>query len=120
MAKSGLRSLDVVCPGFSADCLETIEEIDEQNREIFLHAGGERYRYIPALNDRPDHIRVIADLVHRNLQGWVKTPAEWSEEGARREGRRVAAAGRGDAVRTRFSRSWIPPSGVRLWYIPSS
>ena len=47
----------MICPGFSADCLETIEEIDEQNREIFLHAGGERYRYIPALNDRPDHIR---------------------------------------------------------------
>src|SRR3954453_20014290 len=85
MAKSGVRSLDVVCPGFSADCLETIEEIDEQNREIFLHAGGERYRYIPALNDRPDHIRVIADLVHRNLQGWVKTPAERDEEGERRE-----------------------------------
>ena len=85
MAKSGLRSLDVVCPGFSADCLETIEEIDEQNREIFQHAGGGCYRYIPALNDRPDHIRVLADLVHRNLQGWVQAPGQWSEEQARRE-----------------------------------
>lgn len=72
MAKAGIRDLDVVCPGFSADCLETIEEIDEQNREIFLHAGGGRYRYIPALNDRPDHIRVLADLVQRNLQGWTE------------------------------------------------
>ena len=53
MAKSGIRGLDVVCPGFSADCLETIEEIDDQNREIFLHAGGERYRYIPALTTGP-------------------------------------------------------------------
>jgi len=85
LAKGGLRELDVVCPGFAADCLETIEEIDEQNREIFLHAGGERYRYIPALNDRPDHVRVIADLVHRNLQGWVQSPAEWNEEARRRE-----------------------------------
>jgi len=85
MAKSGIRKLDVVCPGFSADCLETIDEIDRENREVFVHAGGERYRYIPALNDRPDHIRVIADLIHRNLQGWVKSPAEWSEETARRE-----------------------------------
>jgi protoporphyrin/coproporphyrin ferrochelatase len=85
LAKSGLRKLDVVCPGFAADCLETIEEIDEQNREIFLHAGGERYRYIPALNDRPDHVRVIADLVHRNLQGWVQSPAEWNEEARRQE-----------------------------------
>src|SRR5215203_6142271 len=85
MAKAGIRDLDVVCPGFSADCLETIEEIDEQNREIFQHAGGGRYRYIPALNDRPDHVRVIADLVHRNLQGWVQSPAEWSEERARKE-----------------------------------
>jgi protoporphyrin/coproporphyrin ferrochelatase len=86
MAKSGIRNLDVVCPGFSADCLETIEEIDEQNREIFLHAGGERYRYIPALNDRPDHICAIADLVLRNLQGWIEPAAAWSEERARRDG----------------------------------
>jgi ferrochelatase len=85
LAKSGLRKLDVVCPGFSADCLETIEEIDQENREVFLHAGGERYRYIPALNDRPDHIRVIADLVHRNLQGWVQAPDKWNEEAVRRE-----------------------------------
>ena len=72
MAQAGIRHLDVVCPGFSADCLETLEEIDEQNREIFLHAGGERYRYIPALNDRPDHIRMLASLVQRHLQGWIE------------------------------------------------
>ena len=85
LAKAGVRNLDVVCPGFSADCLETIEEIDEENREVFEHAGGGRYRYIPALNDRPDHIRFIADLVHRHLQGWVVPPGEWDEERARRE-----------------------------------
>ena len=95
MAKSGVRSLDVVCPGFSADCLETIEEIDGQNREIFLHAGGERYRYIPALNDRPDHMRFLADLVLRNLQGWVEPAGAWDEEQARREAE--ASAKRADA-----------------------
>lgn len=83
MARSGIRSIDVICPGFSADCLETLEEMDEQNREIFLHAGGERFRYIPCLNDRPDHMRVIADVALRHLQGWVEAPGIWSEERAR-------------------------------------
>lgn len=90
MAQAGVRHLDVVCPGFSADCLETLEEIDEQNREVFLHAGGERYRYIPALNDRPDHIRAIADLVLRNLQGWIKPEAQVLREAE--ESRRHAEA----------------------------
>jgi ferrochelatase len=97
MARSGIRSLDVVCPGFSADCLETLEEIDGENREIFLHAGGEHYRYIPALNDRPDHIQALADLIQRNLQGWVEAPGVWSEE---RERAAVSfAAGRANALR---------------------
>jgi ferrochelatase len=93
-----VRSLDVICPGFSADCLETIEEIDEQNREIFLHAGGERYRYIPALNDRPDHVRFLTGLVIRNLQGWMGKDAEAAqrnpEESERlAETRKMAAVG---------------------------
>jgi protoporphyrin/coproporphyrin ferrochelatase len=92
MAKSGIRALDVVCPGFSADCLETIEEIDEQNREIFLHAGGERYRYIPALNDRRDHIRVLADLVQRNLQGWLEPLPEREAEASRQRAEAMRAA----------------------------
>ena len=91
LAKSGLRRLDVVCPGFSADCLETIEEIDEQNREIFLHAGGERYRYIPALNDRPDHVRFLTDLVIRNLHGWVGKDAEAAQRDPDSSARRAEA-----------------------------
>lgn len=101
MAKAGIRDLDVVCPGFSADCLETIEEIDEQNREIFLHAGGGRYRYIPALNDRPDHIRFLAGLVRRNLHGWVVPAAEWDEARAHEEAaasRRRAEAKKAEPV----------------------
>ena len=66
----GVRRVDVVCPGFSADCLETLEEIDILNRQYFLAAGGERFRYIPALNDRADHVAALADIVMRNLQGW--------------------------------------------------
>lgn len=65
-ARDGVRRVDVVCPGFSADCLETLEEIAIQNREFFLAAGGEQFRYIPALNDRPDHVRALAAIVSRH------------------------------------------------------
>jgi len=65
-----VESVDVLCPGFSADCLETIEEIDQQNRELFEHSGGGRFRYIPALNDRTDHVEALAEIAARNLQGW--------------------------------------------------
>ncbi len=75
LGKGGTRSLDVICPGFAADCLETVEEIDGLNREIFLHAGGERFRYVPALNDRPDHVRALCDVALANLQGWVEPAA---------------------------------------------
>jgi len=87
MAKAGVESLDVICPGFSADCLETIEEINVQNREFFEGNGGKRFRYIPALNDRPDHLRFLADLVERHLQGWVASPAEYDRSGAETEAR---------------------------------
>jgi ferrochelatase len=85
LPKAGIRRLDVVCPGFSADCVETLDEIDELNREIFEHAGGERFRYVPALNDRPDHLRFLADLALRNLAGWIEPRSSWSETAARSE-----------------------------------
>lgn len=69
-AKAGVKSVDVVCPGFSADCLETLEEIDMENREIFLEAGGERYRYIPALNDAPQHIDALINIIRQHACGW--------------------------------------------------
>ncbi len=69
-AKGGVASVDVVCPGFAADCLETLEEIAQQNRDLFLQSGGKAFHYIPALNDRHDHMRFLADLIARHLQGW--------------------------------------------------
>jgi ferrochelatase len=70
LAQSGVKSVQVLCPGFSADCLETIEEVGMENRDIFLEAGGERYEYIPCLNDDADHIDMLAKLVDRHTQGW--------------------------------------------------
>lgn len=69
-AKSGIHSVDVVSPGFSADCLETLEETAMTNRDLFLHAGGKRFHYIEALNDAPQHIEFLADLVGKHFQGW--------------------------------------------------
>ena len=67
----GIGHVQAICPGFSADCLETLEEIAEQNRDTFLEAGGTEYHYIPALNTRPDHIEALAGLVERHLSGWA-------------------------------------------------
>lgn len=63
LARRGVRNLAVMCPGFAADCLETLEEIGMENRDAFRAAGGEQYRYIPALNARPDHVAAIQALV---------------------------------------------------------
>ncbi|MBS0387358.1 MAG: ferrochelatase [Proteobacteria bacterium] len=62
----GVRTLTVICPGFAVDCLETLEEIAIGGREIFLHAGGAQFQYVPALNDRGDHARALARLVLAN------------------------------------------------------
>ncbi len=68
----GLEGLDVLCPGFAADCLETLEEIALSGRDTFELAGGRKFRYLPALNDRPDHIAALADVADRHLAGWVE------------------------------------------------
>jgi ferrochelatase len=71
LAESGVKNLAVITPGFSSDCLETLEEIAMENAEIFHHAGGENFAAIPCLNDSPGGIAVIRDVVDRELQGWV-------------------------------------------------
>ena len=72
--EQGVKSVQVVCPGFSSDCLETIEEIGEENREYFEEAGGERYEYIEALNSDDAHINMLFNLVKDNLSGWDMNP----------------------------------------------
>ncbi|WP_417441613.1 ferrochelatase [Idiomarina sp.] len=66
----GVKSVQVFCPGFSSDCLETVEEIGEENREYFMESGGERYEYISALNAESGHIDALSQLIENNLQGW--------------------------------------------------
>ncbi|HFC53815.1 MAG TPA: ferrochelatase [Gammaproteobacteria bacterium] len=69
--EQGVAAVDVICPGFAADCLETLEEIGEENRRRFLEAGGRSYHYIPALNTREDHMEALAALARRHMRGWV-------------------------------------------------
>src|SRR5882724_8054750 len=71
LAKDGVRRIAVVTPGFSADCLETLEEIAQENAEIFKHNGGEQFAAIPCLNDSDPGMDVIRQLVLRELQGWI-------------------------------------------------
>lgn len=66
----GVRHVQVICPGFSADCLETLEEISVENRDYFLQAGGERFEYIPCLNARDDHVQMMQTLVAEHMAGW--------------------------------------------------
>ncbi|OOG60328.1 ferrochelatase [Rhodanobacter sp. C03] len=75
LAAEGVKKLDVACPGFAVDCLETLEEIAMQNREFFLAAGGETLRYIPALNDSAEQVRSLAALVRRHVRGWPESIA---------------------------------------------
>ena len=67
LGKKGVKKIDIICPGFSADCLETLEEIEVENRDYFLVAGGERLRYIPALNNRGDHLDMLTGIVNKCL-----------------------------------------------------
>lgn len=71
LAKSGVKKLVLVAPGFSADCLETLEELDVENREIFMEHGGEEFTYVPALNASPYGLDVIEAIVRRELMGWI-------------------------------------------------
>lgn len=69
LAREGMRTVDVLCPGFASDCLETIEEIGMECREAFLANGGREFRYIPCLNERPDWIAALTDIALRHLHG---------------------------------------------------
>lgn len=72
LARDGVREVDVVCPGFVSDCLETLEEIAQECAHAFVAAGGARLRYVPALNDDAPWLRALARIVERNLLGWIE------------------------------------------------
>jgi ferrochelatase len=71
LAERGVKNIAVITPGFSADCLETLEEIAMENAEIFHKAGGQNFAAIPCLNDSPGGMAVICDVVQRELRGWI-------------------------------------------------
>ena len=70
LAKNGTKHLQIISPGFSVDCLETLEEIDIQYRELFEEHGGKKYSYIPCLNDSNDQIELVKSLIMTNSKGW--------------------------------------------------
>jgi ferrochelatase len=70
LGKQGVQRVDVICPGFPADCLETLEEIAMEGKADFLKAGGKAYHYIPALNEDGAWINALSNLVERHLSGW--------------------------------------------------
>ena len=79
LAKEGHARVDVACPGFVADCLETLEEIGIEGRQSFVRAGGRDFHAIPCLNEHPRWIAALADIVERNLQGWLAPPPDDKE-----------------------------------------
>jgi ferrochelatase len=70
MGQAGVKRVDVICPGFTSDCLETLEEINMEAREAFLHAGGKEFHYIPCLNDDPEWITALCNVTQQHLLGW--------------------------------------------------
>jgi len=76
LARDGVARVDVVCPGFVSDCLETLEEIGIEVKQAFLGAGGREFHAIPCLNEHPYWIAALTDLVLANLQGWLDAPPD--------------------------------------------
>nr|WP_315495273.1 ferrochelatase [uncultured Rhodoferax sp.] len=92
LGKAGVKRVDVICPGFTSDCLETLEEINMEAREAFLHAGGQEFHYIPCLNDDPEWITALCNLAQTHLQGW---PTQEAPDAAALQASRAAAVALG-------------------------
>ncbi len=75
LAHAGIKRVDVICPGFTSDCLETLEEIDQEAREAFLHAGGTSFHYLPCLNDQHEWLAALSTVAIQHLQGWPTAPS---------------------------------------------
>ena len=85
LGKKGTERIDILSPGFAADCLETLEEIAMQNDEVFREAGGGGLHYIPCLNARDDHVAFLSRLVEKHAGGWPETSPDWSESETARD-----------------------------------
>ena len=72
LPRTDVKNVDVICPGFAADCLETLEEIQMENKELFIEAGGKTFNYIPCLNDNNDHIDALCDILSTHMSGWLE------------------------------------------------
>ena len=90
LARAGKRRVDVVCPGFVSDCLETLEEIAQEGRDAFLAAGGRSFHYIPCLNDEPEWIRALGGIAQQHLAGWPTQAAPDAQALAAQKERAVA------------------------------
>ncbi len=93
LAQKGVGRVDVMCPGFAADCLETLEEIDQEARAAFLGAGGKEFSYVPCLNDQHEGIAALAGIAIRHMQGWEHSPADGDRDALERRRQRAIAAG---------------------------
>jgi ferrochelatase len=91
LARDGVEGVDVICPGFSADCLETLEEIAIEGRATFLAAGGKAFHYLPCLNDGAEGMAALAGVALRHLQGWEIAPMSEAQRRQRRD--RASALG---------------------------
>ena len=94
LARAGTPRVDVVCPGFVADCLETLEEIAMEGRDAFKAAGGQEFHYVPCLNDNPTWLAALAEIVQDHLQGWPTRGADQAAEAAATRERALAAGAR--------------------------
>ena len=90
LAKQGVKRVDVACPGFTSDCLETLEEIDQEGRAAFMQAGGQEFNYIPCLNDQHEWIAALSAIAIRHMQGW---PAPVSADALASSRQRALAQG---------------------------
>lgn len=97
LGRAGTKRVDVICPGFVADCLETLEEIAQDGKEEFEHTGGGEYHYIPCLNDTPAFIHALAGVVQQHTQGWPMSRAQTAQVASELQQQLAAAQARGAA-----------------------
>lgn len=93
MPSEGVKCVDIMCPGFAADCVETLEEIEMENRAYFIDAGGDSFNYIACLNDQPAHISALSDLVYTNIADWDLAAQSVSEQARQQASERARAMG---------------------------